>query len=719
MSAERVLHSLHVPKATKRVSILRSFVWVDVSSQFGHASSPPSSLVWPIPNAPSTPPSTAPWPSSYVDLSRAMRFRPSLHPPTRTIPWDIPGTKTIPSGDYQGTSALPVISFFMTLAACAVVLSLLSRFGVMRHLVKMVDACIFVTLVILLAPIAILVHVARRGVHVVRHPIFLSQHVVALKLHHIHTQIIRCIVHSKRLLSGVFDSIKLGVGKSLVNIGSACAVALLVLPVALLIHLVDFTFVLIEQKQDQRLDQPVPDPPDPRPDPPPDPRVASRVEAQDVDAHSNHTTTSYATAQGANTEPLSGNTGPSQSTTEHLREDTSNARTGRQSKRCILKSLDHTMLRVKDQLGRGGFGEVLKVEDKTTGKVYAIKKVHRSRDKQEQAVVFHEVSCHLRMADDAAVPVIHGFYEDPWRFYILMDCGRRCFADLFTALTVDSVRFYAAQLVLGLQSLRNRGILHRDLKSDILLLGVGGNLVIIDFGLARSFEDPKPDDWDNPHYTRMKCGTKGYTCAEMEMNRFYSFNADSWSFGVVLYEWLAAGEASRWMLFILVLARLTHCLYQMPAFHLTTIRSCVYSLTKYFLCATVNALRTGESSSGIQCEALSTTGKPMRIAESHLQPSTLESILEYTLTLLSVFFLNTSLRIEPGPRRRCRPVEGQRRWRRRGEADDEMTGFVRRPVLVGNAHQGPPPDDRFTTTRQLECWRCPSPAAAGVLGACS
>ncbi|KAJ7646717.1 kinase-like domain-containing protein [Roridomyces roridus] len=168
------------------------------------------------------------------------------------------------------------------------------------------------------------------------------------------------------------------------------------------------------------------------------------------------------------------------------------------------------------------------------------------------------------MADDAAVTTIHGFYEDAWWFYVLMDCGRRCFADILTALTVDSARFYAAQLVLGLQSLHNRGILHRDLKSDNLLIGAHGNLVIIDFGLARSFQDPTPgtykewhtmrrrqndewpllwaDDWDNPHFTQMKCGTRGYLCAQIEMGRAYSYSADLWSFGVVLYEWLAAGE---------------------------------------------------------------------------------------------------------------------------------------------------------------------------------
>ncbi|KAJ7646706.1 hypothetical protein FB45DRAFT_179689 [Roridomyces roridus] len=254
---------------------------------------------------------------------------PPPPPPTRTIPWDVPGTKTIPGGgDYQGNSALPVIAFCMTLATCAVVLSLLSRFGVMRHLVKTVDACIYAVLIVLLAPIAILVRATSGFIQIV----LVSQHAVAIQLRHIHTQIKKCIVHSKRLISGVVHSIKLGVRKStsLVNIGSIYALALLVLPIALLLHLADVAFAIFEQHKEQG-----PDPPDPRADPPPlvetpdlqahstcsithpvldppvldppspladvlpAPRLASLVEAQDVDPHSIRPTASYATAPGA------------------------------------------------------------------------------------------------------------------------------------------------------------------------------------------------------------------------------------------------------------------------------------------------------------------------------------------------------------------------------------------------------------------------------------
>ncbi|KAJ7646835.1 kinase-like domain-containing protein [Roridomyces roridus] len=114
-----------------------------------------------------------------------------------------------------------------------------------------------------------------------------------------------------------------------------------------------------------------------------------------------------------------------------------------------------------------------------------------------------------------------------------------------------------------MQAIHQRGILHRDLKSSNLILGADGHLKIIDFGIAHTFGDPQPGtfpawhdlragrtdafpmlwaDRDNPNSTRGRCGTEGYMCAEIQLGTDYSFNADLWSFGVVLYEWLAAGE---------------------------------------------------------------------------------------------------------------------------------------------------------------------------------
>lgn len=47
------------------------------------------------------------------------------------------------------------------------------------------------------------------------------------------------------------------------------------------------------------------------------------------------------------------------------------------------------------------------------------------------------------------------------------------------------VKFYAAQIVLALGELHKKGIMHRDMKLENILVDNSGYLKIIDFGLAK------------------------------------------------------------------------------------------------------------------------------------------------------------------------------------------------------------------------------------------
>lgn len=57
--------------------------------------------------------------------------------------------------------------------------------------------------------------------------------------------------------------------------------------------------------------------------------------------------------------------------------------------------------------------------------------------------------------------------------------------------TEDIVKFYAAQLVMGIGYLHQKSIIHRDLKLENILLDQTGYLQIIDFGLAKLYDEKK------------------------------------------------------------------------------------------------------------------------------------------------------------------------------------------------------------------------------------
>jgi serine/threonine protein kinase len=56
-------------------------------------------------------------------------------------------------------------------------------------------------------------------------------------------------------------------------------------------------------------------------------------------------------------------------------------------------------------------------------------------------------------------------------------------------LSEDVVRFYAAQIALAVGYLHSKGIMHRDLKLENILVDDAGYLKIIDYGLAKTLQE--------------------------------------------------------------------------------------------------------------------------------------------------------------------------------------------------------------------------------------
>ena len=84
---------------------------------------------------------------------------------------------------------------------------------------------------------------------------------------------------------------------------------------------------------------------------------------------------------------------------------------------------------------------------------------------------------------------------------------------------------------------KNRFI-HRDLKSGNILVGKDGYIKVADFG--------EVSDLSNKDLTQNKKGTYEYMAPEVvdaspEDDEGFAFEADWWSFGVLLYE-LATGK---------------------------------------------------------------------------------------------------------------------------------------------------------------------------------
>ena len=85
-------------------------------------------------------------------------------------------------------------------------------------------------------------------------------------------------------------------------------------------------------------------------------------------------------------------------------------------------------------------------------------------------------------------------------------------------------------MIIAIGYLHMKGIVHRDLKLENILLDQEGYVKIIDYGLAKMLGE-------NSEATSF-CGTPEYLAPEIILGKGHSFEVDWWSLGALIYEML-------------------------------------------------------------------------------------------------------------------------------------------------------------------------------------
>jgi len=200
------------------------------------------------------------------------------------------------------------------------------------------------------------------------------------------------------------------------------------------------------------------------------------------------------------------------------------------------------------ELGRGASGQVFLCRKQGVSSGFAVKTVdlRRIRLRQDPEREHRKLRRELEILKTLPphphiVQMVDAFEEGDWFLLVLELVGG---GDLFTVLTSRSqsrlqdreAAFVLQQLLSGLAFLHGRGVLHRDLKLENILVAserqarplVFYTVKITDFGLSKAVGAGLSE-------ARSRVGTRPYIAPEVMHEGLQDFSSDLWCLGILLY----------------------------------------------------------------------------------------------------------------------------------------------------------------------------------------
>ena len=188
------------------------------------------------------------------------------------------------------------------------------------------------------------------------------------------------------------------------------------------------------------------------------------------------------------------------------------------------------------EIGRGSYGNIYLVTLNQTKQNYAVKQIYKKinfiQENEKEKNIYNEKKI-LKYLSHPFIIKLHFSFQDEDNLYLVMDyiSGGDLSSYIHNSQNFNEeiAKFYLSEVYLAIRYLHSKNIIHRDIKSENILLDSNGHIKLIDFGTSKK-------GVDNTNLTSSFIGTPECLPPEVLQHKPYGFSYDWWCFGILMYE---------------------------------------------------------------------------------------------------------------------------------------------------------------------------------------
>ncbi|KAJ3256777.1 signal transducing kinase of the PAK [Boothiomyces macroporosus] len=182
-------------------------------------------------------------------------------------------------------------------------------------------------------------------------------------------------------------------------------------------------------------------------------------------------------------------------------------------------------------IGQGASGKVYSAKSDSVGAV-AIKQMNLNAQPKKEAIINEILVMRANRHKNIINFIDCYFYkEDLWVVMEYMEGGTLTDTLVTNYMTEAQIAVVCREVLQGLLHLHSNHVIHRDIKSDNVLLGLDGQVKLIDFGFCAQLGDGQTS-------RNTMVGTSYWMAPEVVTRRNYGPKIDIWSLGIMGIEML-------------------------------------------------------------------------------------------------------------------------------------------------------------------------------------